>query len=443
MKTIEKHQRQTEAIRRYTLIAPLLEEGLPVIEQKRRRFVMLETAAFSERTLRRWLLDFRKGGLEALEPKQRKDKGVCRAISSETLQLAEECRKELPRRSASLITEWLQKQGHDVARSTLERQLRQRGLSGRELNAQAKISNSRRFVRVGRNTLWQSDLKYGPYVPDPEKPGKKLRTYLLVLIDDATRVVTHAEFYANQKQPILEHGLLCAIQRYGSPKAIYVDNGKIFVSHWMKLACAKLNIRHLNARPFSPESKGKVERFNRTVESFLAEVSLINIKTLDELNELLRVWLFEAYQHKPHGSLNGKTPADTFANDTTPLRFHNPEALHDSFLWEAERTVDKCGCFSLNGVDFEAGMEYIRKKVEVRFDPFDLSNIQLWFHGKKINIIQPAQTAEFNNVLKVPPEKLEKPGQSKILKALAKENQQRYQQKLGAFRLSKEDNGNV
>jgi len=79
----------------------------------------------------------------------------------------------------------------------------------------------------------------------------------------------------------------------------------------------------------------------------------------------------------------------------------------------------------------------------VRFDPFDLSNIQLWFHGKKINIIQPAQTAEFNNVLKVSPEKLEKPGQSKILKALARENQQRYQQKLGAFRLSKEDNGNV
>ena len=51
MKTIEKHQRQTEAIRRYTLIAPLLEEGLLIIEQKRRRFVILETAAFSERTL--------------------------------------------------------------------------------------------------------------------------------------------------------------------------------------------------------------------------------------------------------------------------------------------------------------------------------------------------------------------------------------------------------
>jgi len=52
--------------------------------------------------------------------------------------------------------------------------------------------------------LWQSDLKYGPYIPDPKKPNHKLRTYLVAIIDDATRLAVHAEFYDSQKLPVLE-----------------------------------------------------------------------------------------------------------------------------------------------------------------------------------------------------------------------------------------------
>jgi transposase InsO family protein len=62
--------------------------------------------------------------------------------------------------------------------------------------------------------------------------------------------------YADQKLPILEDGLRKAILRYGAPKSLYVDNGKIFTSTWLQLACARLNIRHLKTRPYSPEAKG-------------------------------------------------------------------------------------------------------------------------------------------------------------------------------------------
>jgi len=111
-----------------------------------------------------------------------------------------------------------------VARSTLERHLRMRGLSGKQLATDAKAGvATRRFVRVGRNTLWQSDVKYGPYLPDPHDPRKKFRAYLLTIIDDATRLIVHGEFYADQKLPILEDGLRKAILRYGTPKSIYVD----------------------------------------------------------------------------------------------------------------------------------------------------------------------------------------------------------------------------
>jgi transposase InsO family protein len=201
----------------------------------------------SERTLRRYVAAFKSGGFEALLPKERKDKGTCNAIPVEALELASQYRKELPMRSAERIQQLLKAQGHVVARSTLERHLRQQGLSGKEIKSGQNQVTSRRFNRQGRNTLWQSDLKYGPYIPAPKNSGRKIRTYLLVIIDDATRMVVHAEFYDNQKLPVLEDTFRKAVMKCGAPDAFYVDNGKIFVSQWMKLACAKLRVRHLHS----------------------------------------------------------------------------------------------------------------------------------------------------------------------------------------------------
>jgi transposase InsO family protein len=439
MKNEELDRHRQEALRRFGLIAPLLEDNLPNIELIRRKAYLRSEQTVSERTLRRWVAAYRKGGFDALVPLERKDKGSCKAISPEVLALAEECRKELPRRSAGLIRDWLKREGHEVARSTLERQLRQRGLSGRQLRTEAQNGAGRRFVRLGRNSLWQGDLKYGPYLPDPKKAGKKIRSYLMVLIDDATRLVTHAEFYDNQKLPILEDSFKKAVQKCGSPKALYVDNGKIFVSTWLQLACGRLNVRHLRTRPFSPESKGKVERFNRTVEAFLSEVSLNTPQTLAELNEHFRVWLSEAYHHAPHSGLGGKTPAETFAKDETPLRFHRAEDLQDAFLWECERTVDKSGCLQLAGEVYEAGIAYIRKKVLLRYDPFDPQYVQLWRQGKKEKLLTVARPPEHNGGKHAAKNTISAPtGKSRFLEIYARESQQRCKQRLGAMRLREE-----
>jgi len=439
MKSEELDRNRQEALRRFGLIAPLLEENLPNIELVRRKAYLRSEQTVSERTLRRWVAAYRQSGFDALVPSVRKDKGSSKAISPEVLALAEECRKELPRRSASLIQDWLRREGHEVARSTLERQLRQRGLSGRQLRTEAQSGAGRRFVRVGRNSLWQADIKYGPYLPDPQQLDKKMRTYLMVLLDDATRIVTHAEFYDNQKLPILEDSFKKAVQKCGSPKALYVDNGKIFVSTWLQIACGRLNVRHLRTRPFAPESKGKVERFNRTVEAFLAEVALNAPQTLGELNEHFRVWLSEAYHHVPHSSLDGKTPAETFARDETPLRFHRAEDLQDAFLWECERTVDKSGCLKLAGEVYEAGIAYIRKKVLLRYDPFDPQLVQLWHQGKKEKLLTVARPPEHNGGKHAAEHSTSAPtGNSRFLESYARDSQKRCKQRLGAMRLREE-----
>jgi transposase InsO family protein len=425
------------ALKRFRLISPLLEEGISAGELTQRRCMLLEREGMSERTLRRWVASYRKDGFKGLERQERKDKGVSKSITPEALALAEQMRKELPRRSAGLISELLELEGHKVARSTLERQLRLKGLSGKELMSEARAGGTtRRFVRVGRNTLWQSDVKYGIYLPDPNNPKKKFRTYLLVILDDATRLAVHAEFYADQKLPILESGLRNGILRYGAPRNIYVDNGRIFTSTWLQVACAKLNIRHLKTRPYNAPAKGKVERFNRTVESFLAELSLQKVQTLEELNRLFSAWLSEGYNNKIHSALNGKTPVEAFATDGAPLHFHSIETLRDAFLHETDRTVDKTGCFNLKSKLYDAGAEWRRKKVTLRFDPFDLDEIQLWYRGEHKKNVHVAQIGEYNSMQKNICEKVETRADSRVLKVFMEEQQERFKKSAGAFRLS-------
>ena len=435
-------QKREEGLRRYQIIAPLLEEGLAECEKRQIRRLIRDREGLSARTLRRYVAAFKHHGFNGLLPGERKDKGSCKAIPEEALKMAAELRQELPARSAERIQQLLASEGYCVARSTLERQLRQQGLSGREIKATQKQVASRRFNRVGRNTLWQSDLKYGPYLPDPQNPGHKIKTYLIAMIDDATRLVVHAEFYANQKLPVLEDTFRKALTRCGCPDNLYIDNGKIFVSQWLKLACAKLRIRHLNTKVFSPEAKGKIESFNRTVEEFIQEVQLEKPQTLERLNELFRAWLSEGYNHRIHSSLAGKSPAQAFTQDPKPLRFPSPETLREAFLWEKTPRVDKSGCISLNGLCYEVGVEYIRKKILVRYNPFDLGVVEVWWENKKKKLVSPANFGEYNRNVKKSVEELEKASQSKLLRLLAEESKKRLKRELGAFHLSEEENHN-
>jgi len=432
-----------EGLRRYRIIVPLLEEGLTEGEKRDIRRLIQSREGLSARTLRRYVAAWKKGGFDALLPGERWDKGISKAIPAEVLELAAEMRRELPSRSAGRIQQLLAGEGYRVARSTLERHLRQRGLSGREIQAGQKGMASRRFNRVGRNTLWQADLKYGPYLPDPNRPGHKMRTYLVAMIDDATRLVTHGEFYDNQRLPVLEDALRKAITRCGLPESIYVDQGKIFVSQWLKLACARLRIRHLSTKAYSPEAKGKIERWNRTVDEFIREAHLEKAQTLYQLNALFRAWLSEGYNHQVHSALSGKTPAQAFTQDIRPLRFPGPEASRDAFLWEKSPRVDKSGCISLCGVRYDVGVEYIRKQVLVRYDPFDLSVVEVWYGGEKKKLVSPLVIGEYNRNVKKPPEELEKASQSRLLRLFATESKKRLKQQLGAFRLGGEEGGNV
>ena len=97
----------------------------------------------------------------------------------------------------------------------------------------------------------------GPWLPDPNAPGKKRRAHLFCFLDDHSRLVPYAEFFFDEALPRLERVLKVGILRRGLPKAMYVDNGKVYAAHQFEAACASLGIRKLHTAPYSPEVEGQ------------------------------------------------------------------------------------------------------------------------------------------------------------------------------------------
>ncbi|ABZ84020.1 transposase, putative [Heliomicrobium modesticaldum Ice1] len=291
-------------------------------------------------------------------------------------------RREVPRRSIAQIIQILEWEGKaepgKLKRSTLQEKLAERGYSTRHMQLYANTGvAARRFQQKHRNQLWHSDIKYGPYLPiGPD--GAKKQVYLVTFFDDATRFVLHGQFYPTLDQVIVEDCFRQAILKYGAPEAVFFDNGKQYRTKWMHRACAKMGIRLLFAKPYSPESTGKVERFNRTVDAFLQEAALEKPHTLDRLNQLFWVWLDECYQNKPHSALAGNVSPDTaYRSDKKAVKFLDPDVVANAFLHCESRKVDKSGCISFEGRKYEVGLSFIGCTVDVIYDPADIAELTI------------------------------------------------------------------
>ena len=382
-----KDQQKAEAIatERLQLLSPLLAEGLDPAKAREFKQRICQQSGLSERTLRRYLAKYRKEGFGGLKPKGKGRKPL-ESIPAEVLEQAILLRREVPSRSVAQLIQILEWEGRiqpgQIKRSTLQEQLAKRGYSTRHMRMYAETGvAARRFQKRHRNRLWHSDIKYGPYLPIG--PGGAMKqVFLVTFIDDATRFVLHGEFYPVMDKTIIEDCFRKAIQKFGVPEAVYFDNGKQYRTQWMTRACSKLGIRLLFARPYSPESTGKVERFNRVVDAFLNEAALEKPKTLERLNELFWVWLSECYQNKPHSALeNQRSPESAYRSDKKPLRFVDPEELADAFLHCEKRKVDKSGCISFMNRKYEVGLPFIGCTVDVVFDPADITELTIEYEG--------------------------------------------------------------
>jgi transposase InsO family protein len=375
------------ALFRYGLIAPVVIEPLPHGELMRRvREIAArhydipgsQRTAVSVETLLVWARRYRLDGFSALAPKPRSDRGQYRVITPQMAQLIERLKRENPHRTgATLLHELVLSSGSNsapISASSLYRFLKERGLSERELLA--PTASRKKFEAEFANQIWQSDMLYGPYVQLPG--GGKHQAFLYAIIDDASRLIPHAQFYLTEGLDALLDCMRQAVSARGLPVRLYVDNGKVYHSQQLARIAASLGILIVHSPPYQPEGRGKIERFFRTVrEQFLANLDRKKVITLEDLNTRFWIWI-ETYHTTVHGSLD-VTPLARWQRDIEHVRLIPPQTdIRRLFFHRLDRFVRRDSTFLLNGRFYEVPGHLAGRRIEVRFDPLNTGEIDVY-----------------------------------------------------------------
>jgi putative transposase len=330
-------------------------------------------------TLDRWIRAYRHGGFEGLVPRPRV---VVPRTPAELLELAFQIKRERPERTAAQVREiMLAAGGPAPGLRTLQTHLAREGLNVRaDGRSPGKVYG--RFEAGVRNELWTGDGLHGPKLAG----DAARRAVLLAFIDDHSRLLVGWRWGTGEDVFRLEAALRAGLMARGVPAVVLVDRGSAFVSSQLLRACAVLGVKLVHASPRAATTKGKIERFFRTVrDQFLVEID--DGIELAELNRLFSAWLEVVYHRRTHSETR-QTPLERFdAAGAPPLP--TPALLREAFLWSTERTVTKTATVSLHGNSYEVDPALVGRKVELVFDPFDLTRIEVRYQHRPMGLAVP------------------------------------------------------
>lgn len=343
---------------------------------------------YSRGTIDRWLRAWRAGGLDALEPAARADAGIVRA-HPELFAEAAALRLELPSRSAAQIASILwHRHGIRVAERTVRAQLRRAGLHREALQAEPKVFG--RYEAERPNDRWITDVLVGPWVPWP-RVGQSVRARLFLIVDDHSRLIVDGRFFAHENARACQELLRRAIVRRGVPVVLYADNGAPFANAWLARTCAVLGVRLVHSKPYSPEGRGKQERANRYIrEAFLAEACHVGIDSLEELNDRFVAWAEQVANRRTHAETH-ETPIVRFERGG-PHRGVDTERLREAFRWSVTRKVTRTATVPLEGNAYGVDSALVGRRVELRYEPEDLSRIDVFLDGHPAGVATPFVT---------------------------------------------------
>jgi hypothetical protein len=395
---VDEKIRQQWAEFRYGVIAPLVCRRLDDTQRQEEKHRIIKTSFttpigdskfVAERTLRSWLSRYKLYGFDGLLRAESRSAGKCEAIPEDVLNAAIELRLELRSRSVRCILSLLRAKGFDVSnvsQSTLNFHLNRAG-ANKEKYASEKGS-FQPFQKDHANDLWQADCSGGLYLPDPRNKGQHKQTHLISMIDDATRVVTHAAFYWDEAVPSLFDCFRKGLLKRGKVRQLYTDNGPCFKAHDLARTCAKLGVELRHAEQYTPEGKGKIERHIGTIKSgFYQEAKHSGLETLEQLNDFLFAWLEKEYHNAKHRSL-GMTPFERWQQDEDKslIKLVTPEEIRHALMVEAERMVNKkTGLIQLNNRTYQTSRELAGKKVQVHWEANRPNQtVEIWLNGKLV-----------------------------------------------------------
>ena len=374
---------------RYSLIRPLVDPDL----SKAERGLLVRALAEAEHvgpdgarvrvgrsTVDRWIRAYRLGGFAALVPRPRL---VEPRTPAAVLALAEALKRELPARTAAQVRAIMLAAGEPApSERTLQRHFVRLRLNVRA-DGRTPDRVYGRFEASARNELWTGDGLHGP------KIGGR-RAILLAFIDDYSRALVGYRWGLAEDVLRLEAALRAGLAARGLPEAILVDRGSAFVSAQLLRACAVLGIRLIHASPRAATTKGKIERFFRTVRGqFLVELERRELADLAELNRLFAAWVESVYHRRVHAETKAR-PLERFLAGGPPA-LPEPALLREAFLWSESRVVSKTATVSLHGNRYEVDAALVGRRCELVFDPFDLERMEVRFQGRPLGLAVPVR----------------------------------------------------
>lgn len=352
---------------------------------------------FTWRTIETWRARYNKHGVTQIDKKVRSDKNQQRKVS--IAQVAEAINDVLPSLSnnkvgkipKSTLYRCLLERNYftrqQIAPNTFRRFVREHDLLNTETTKKLRTAFSMQYA----NELWQGDTMHGPSIVQPN--GKWKKTFLIAFIDDASRVITHAEFFYRDNTDNLIQAFKTALYKRGKPQRLYFDNGSNYSAKEILQACIRLNIALSHAPVRDGAAKGKIERFFRGFrDRFL--VTHTQFDSLKQLNQLATDWIEQNYNNHPHSSLQMK-PLDRFNLDHSRIQFlANDEFTDEVFFVEEDRQISKINTLSIFNQKYECPVDLHGKTVQVRFDRQQRNPIIIYYKNQRIG-----QAHQLNTVL--------------------------------------------
>lgn len=367
-------KRQDIGLFRYGVIAPVLSENVDVQIEYFRKTAEKELPVphwgkkkYDPYTFKKWLKQYRHGGFDALIPKERNDKGQPRKIDHQLKDTIIEALTSYPYLSGAALHRLLMAQGAIGLGGINEGTLR-KFIRDNQLRETVAPTARKKFEKKHINELWTADCMHGPYIKLEGYP-RKHKVFLIAAIDDHSRMICAHGWSTQENATALEKVLKEGITRFGLPKALYCDNGSIFSSHHLQMACARLGIALIHSKPYDSPSRGKIERFFRTVrDKFLKLLDLNEINDLQLLNQRFDKWLTNQYHHHFHSGI-GQTPMERFFADSqdTPVKHVSQEELDTAFQVTIYRTVRNDATISHNCILYQCPPELMGKKIQIRY----------------------------------------------------------------------------
>ncbi len=336
------------------------------------------TARYSPNTISSWVSKYQRGGIDALMPRERSDKGNTRVLPDTAIEEIHRLKQAFPRLNATQIYRQLVQESFlpaTVSVCAVQRYIKHHDLKG------AKAPNMRdrkAFEEDAFGKLWQADTCYLPHI---QEDGRYRRVYCIMIIDDHSRLLVGGGLFYNDNAYNFQKVLKAAIAAYGIPLKLYVDNGSTYTNEQLSLICGSIGTVLLHTKVRDGASKAKVERHFRTLkERWLYALDLNTIHSLAQFNALLLDYM-RTYNTTYHTGIDA-VPFERYRATCAQVRCPaSSEWLDECFFNRIKRKVSKDATVSIDKVSYDVPMQFISSKVEIRFLPDDMSSAYILYDG--------------------------------------------------------------